>query len=282
MVCVLSLERYCIINKVYPDPVRVVSVGIDVDAMLANPSNPEWSKTSIEFCGGTHVKQTGDIKRFVILEDVALAKGVRRIVAVTGEEALVAQRAAAEFVERLDQLEKLDGSDFETTLKRVGKELDAATLPTVLKSELRDRFAGIKKVFDDREKTRKNVEMKEAVEYVKGVFEGDVKVFVGVVNRTGNSKALSQAIGYVKGMGNCAAMLISVDEENQKVGYQCVVPREMNEKGFKATEWARVVCDVVGGKNGGNDLSAQGSGVVVGGVDEAVRLANDFAKKMSL
>ena len=110
-----------VFGEVYPDPVRVVSVRYNIDEMLKDPSNPKWQDSSIEFCGGTHVSKTGDIKRFIILEDSALAKGVRRIVAVTGDEALQAQRAASEFEKTVLDLKKLSGSSLENALKVVGK-----------------------------------------------------------------------------------------------------------------------------------------------------------------
>ncbi|KAJ1933636.1 Alanine--tRNA ligase, partial [Linderina pennispora] len=80
-----------VFGEVYPDPVRVVSVGADLDQVLKNPENAEWENYSIEFCGGTHVAGTADMKVFVITEESAIAKGVRRIVAVTGPEASKAQ-----------------------------------------------------------------------------------------------------------------------------------------------------------------------------------------------
>jgi alanyl-tRNA synthetase len=150
-----------VFGEVYPDPVRVVSVGFDVDEMLKDPSNQKWQETSIEFCGGTHVSKTGDIKRFAILEDAALAKGIRRIVAVSGDEAFQAYRAADEFEVAVAALKNLEGAELEVSLKSTGKELEIAQLPTVRKNFIRVMFAKIKKDFDDKDKARKAQESKQ-------------------------------------------------------------------------------------------------------------------------
>ena len=70
----------------YGDEVRVVTMGGD-----DGDGGRSWS---VELCGGTHVAQTGDIGQFVIVEETALAAGVRRIEALTGEgaEAHVSER----------------------------------------------------------------------------------------------------------------------------------------------------------------------------------------------
>ncbi len=73
----------------YGDEVRVVSMGGTDDASF-----------SIELCGGTHVRRTGDIGLFKVMAEGAVASGVRRIEAVTGEAALAhiaaEERALAE------------------------------------------------------------------------------------------------------------------------------------------------------------------------------------------
>ncbi|HWB19239.1 MAG TPA: alanine--tRNA ligase, partial [Phycisphaerales bacterium] len=59
----------------YPDPVRVVSIGVKVTDLLANPANPAWRAHSIEFCGGTHLHSTNEARQFIILSEGALAAG---------------------------------------------------------------------------------------------------------------------------------------------------------------------------------------------------------------
>lgn len=67
----------------YGDEVRVVSMGEDADE--AGHAHP----FSVELCGGTHVRRTGDIGFFKIVNESAVASGVRRIEAVTGPAAEV-------------------------------------------------------------------------------------------------------------------------------------------------------------------------------------------------
>ena len=51
-------------------------------------SQSDGTQHSIEFCGGTHASRTGDIGLFKVVAEESVSKGVRRITAVTGEQAL--------------------------------------------------------------------------------------------------------------------------------------------------------------------------------------------------
>ena len=122
-----------VFGEAYPSPVRVVSLEYDVDEIAKDIGHPKWRKTSIEFCGGTlvmlsmvthptnhesrHVAKTGDIKDFIITEESGIAKGIRRIVAVTGHEAHEITRLAQLFREKLDRAELMIGKEKELALK---------------------------------------------------------------------------------------------------------------------------------------------------------------------
>ena len=76
-----------VFDETYPDPVRVLAIGVPVEELLADPAGPGATVTSVEFCGGTHVQNSRHIGPLVIVSEEAIAKGIRRIIAVTGQEA---------------------------------------------------------------------------------------------------------------------------------------------------------------------------------------------------
>src|SRR5213076_2053389 len=91
----------------YGDEVRVVAMGEDPDRPGANAMG--WS---VELCGGTHVKRTGDIGLISVVGESAVASGVRRIEALTGRHArkhandtmAIAKTAASELRTSVDEM----------------------------------------------------------------------------------------------------------------------------------------------------------------------------------
>jgi alanyl-tRNA synthetase len=92
-------------GETYPDPVRVVSMGVPVENLEQDPLGAATAKTSVEFCGGTHLHRTSHIGDFVIVSEEAIAKGIRRIVALTGPEATKALKKADLLQSRLSELQ---------------------------------------------------------------------------------------------------------------------------------------------------------------------------------
>jgi alanyl-tRNA synthetase len=229
------------------------------------------------------VTKTGDIKLFAILEESGIAKGIRRIIAVTGEEALKADRTAQDFAKRLDRLEQLtDKNSVETELKNMARDLDTMAISVVAKAEFRERYVKRKKAHDELEKVRQKEQAKEVTDAVKKYFEEhpESKYVVLSLDVGNNNKALLAATTYAKtNLKDKAIYLLSPDAASGRVAHNCIVGKSLiTDHGFKASDWAGVVADKVGGKKGGKDDSAQGSGDNIAGLDEAVKMAQEFAK----
>ncbi|MCF6328262.1 MAG: alanine--tRNA ligase, partial [Henriciella sp.] len=79
-----GIGAQALFGEKYGDEVRVVSMGTQSESGKGADGNTY----SLELCGGTHVRQTGDIGLFALLGDSASSAGVRRIEALTGAAAL--------------------------------------------------------------------------------------------------------------------------------------------------------------------------------------------------
>ena len=95
-----------VFDETYPDPVRVVSVGKSIEDLIADPNGPSAFDYSVEFCGGTHLKNSAHMESFVILSEEAIAKGIRRIIAVTGAEASKATKRGDTLQKSVEELTK--------------------------------------------------------------------------------------------------------------------------------------------------------------------------------
>ena len=79
-----GIGAQALFGEKYGDEVRVVSMG----HQKGSGKGLGGQTYSLELCGGTHVKQTGEIGAFTILSDSASSSGVRRIEALTGAGAI--------------------------------------------------------------------------------------------------------------------------------------------------------------------------------------------------
>ena len=206
-----------VFGETYPDPVRVVSVGVEVEQILQNVRDRRWQSVSIEFCGGTHVQKTGDIKDLVILEESGIAKGIRRIIAVTGEDAHEVQRVADEFSTRLDSLEKAHFSQLkEQDVKNAQFDLNKLMVSAIRKSQFRDRMTKIVKAVLEQQKAQQKAESKKALEAVTEYFKnhGDERAAVVKLPISGNAKVVGEVIKHVQTkMKDKTVLVIASDGE---------------------------------------------------------------------
>ncbi|PAV18417.1 tRNA synthetase class II [Pyrrhoderma noxium] len=269
-----------VFGEAYPDPVRVVSLEYDVDEIAKDIENPKWRKTSIEFCGGTHVAKTGDIKGFVVVEESGIAKGIRRIIAVTGHEAAEVTRQAKTLTATLDQIEKSKGKEKDALLKTFSVELGQADISVLKKNELRDRLAVIRKAFDKETKEREQALQKAEIERFNDFFKENpnATTYYAALNVDGNAKIVQAIVAAAKKAGK-ASYVLSVDKEGGKVVHANHVPEPYRSAAFNAKTWAASISDVLGGKAGGKEEGAQGVGTNVDKATEALDLAKQLFEK---
>ncbi|KAI7037220.1 Alanine--tRNA, partial [Hortaea werneckii] len=273
-----------VFGETYPDPVRVVSIGVPVEDLLENVKRAEWRNVSVEFCGGTHVKNTTEIKDLVILEESGIAKGIRRIVAVTGSTAHEVQRQVAEWEKRVQQLEGMQYSaEKESKTKEWQHELGKVEISAVGKSKLRERFAKITKDNLDHQKAAQKVENKKVLDAVNEYFEKnkDDKTAVLTLPLSAGSKAVQEAIKTISSKNKDKTVYILGAAED-KVMHGCHVSSDAQGKGADASKWANSVASLVGGKAGGKGVTSIGQGTEVSKVDEALEAARKYLQDLSL
>lgn len=185
----------------YPDPVRVVSVGVDIDSLLAEPDKPEWRSVSVEFCGGTHVDQTGIITEMIIVEEGSIAKGTRRVTAVTDQVAADVTQTAQTFELQLQSLESLPFSpEKEQAVKAFQASLNELKISVVVKDGFKTRFAVVQKEVLDEQKKRTKAESKTAIDAAVNYFkENEGKTYyVGKLPISANLKAVTDVMNHFK------------------------------------------------------------------------------------
>ncbi|XP_013876050.1 alanine--tRNA ligase, cytoplasmic [Austrofundulus limnaeus] len=276
-----------VFDETYPDPVRVVSIGVPVQELLDDPNSPAGSFTSIEFCGGTHLQNSGHAAPFVIVSEEAIAKGIRRIVAVTGTEAQKAQRKADGLLQALSSLgdqvkqQTAPNKDLQKEIADLTEALGAAVISQWQKDEMRDTLKGLKKTMDDLDRSYKADIQKRVLEKTKEVMEQSPNqpLLIMEMESGASAKALNESLKLLKSQSpQTATMLFTVDPEAGKITCLCQVPQEVASRGLKASEWVQELCPLMDGKGGGKDLSAQATGRNTQCLQEALQVANDFAR----
>ena len=211
----------------YGSEVRVLSVGD--------------GKFSMELCGGTHVRATGDIGSFKITSDEAIASGVRRIRAITGYDAF----------ERFRADEKL----IDASLAALNTQRD--NLPNAI-AKLQEELKRTRKVMDD-------LKLKAAMgggsaangdsDDVKDI--GGVKVLAKIVEGldAGATRQLSDTL-----LARLKSGVVIIGRKDEgKAGLIVRVSDDLTGK-VRAGDIIREIAPIVGGKGGGKPDMAEGGG----------------------
>ena len=271
-----------VFGEAYPDPVRVVSIGIEIEQLLGNPVNDAWKSASIEFCGGTHLTSTSQAKRFALLGEEGIAKGIRRITAITGDDAIAAHAQADEIEARADALGSMPSEQLSTHHAELTHLVEEQPIPASRKNAIRARLAGVARQLKELSKHAAAEKAREAQALAAGIANtaaGSSEEIVITSLELGSDRgaleaALKTIAGACPGKG---VMLLSPDQDGGRVSVMASVPQGLIDKGLKAGDWVREVTGVMGGKGGGRPDNAQGSGSDLSKVDEATAHARTYA-----
>jgi alanyl-tRNA synthetase len=250
----------------YSESVRVVQIGGTVDTN----SEAELNGYSMELCGGTHVKSTDEIGAFRIVREEAIAAGIRRIEAVSGN---AARQWAKEEADRQQK-------KFEMLAR---KKSDVAALPVfeegaetrAMLDEIDMRAAHLENIEAEvREWEKKGVKASEA--QLKSRAAEIAKELATTHAPKGNVVAevkdadakLLQAVGDAL-RSKIKGPIFLAGAANGRVALLAVVPKEFTSK-VQANKLIQEIAPIVGGKGGGRPESAQGSGSDVGKIDRAL------------
>jgi alanyl-tRNA synthetase len=276
-----------VFGETYPDPVRVVSIGNPVPDLLADAANGLWHDFSVEFCGGTHVASTGEISGFAIISEEGIAKGVRRITAVTGVAAKAAEAAADNLASRVRQAETLADEALATEAGEIVKELEQLTIPAGRKQQIRAMLAGLQDRVKAAQKKVAAAAAAQASALARDIAQAAIaaneRVIVTTVDTGSDKNALQAAVTTLTQLcPKAAVLLIAPDAAENKASLVAAVPPDLITKGLKAGDWIREASAVMGGKGGGKPDSASGGGSDLSKLKEAIATARLFANKKVL
>ncbi|MSP47198.1 MAG: alanine--tRNA ligase [Xanthobacteraceae bacterium] len=209
----------------YGDEVRVVAMGEGTGNTLG------WS---IELCGGTHVRRTGDIGLISGVSDSGVASGVRRLEALTGREARKAANAQI-------QLARTAAGELKTTLEE---------LPARLGALLDER----KKLERDFADARKKLAMGGGAPAGAGGSDGvrnigDIKLLARAVSGIDLKDLRSLADEGKKQLGSGVVAIVGTTEDG-KAGVVVGVTADLTGR-FSAIDLVRKGAEALGGKGGG-------------------------------
>ena len=229
----------------YGESVRVVSMG----------------DFSTELCGGTHVKDTKDIRAFSIISESGVANGVRRIEAITGRavfdhfremenEARKAAGLLKTSPEGLsDRIEKLLKEEKELKARISRLEADAAKAASDSAETKEEEYNGIKVIFQKTSGLDMNA--------LRGIGD-DLKA-----KALSNDKAAA-AVFVLFGEAEGKAFLVSMATEGAV------------KKGFSAGNLIKASAPLIGGGGGGRPEMAQAGGKNPAGYEDAINKAKEY------
>ena len=211
---------------------------------------------SMELCGGIHVKNTAEIWHFKIVSEGAVAAGIRRIEAITGNAV----------------------RNYYTT-----QETALADISSALKNP-QDTIKAVVSLQDENAKLKKQLEqlMKEKLDGLKNILTSEFTAINGINYLTkqvdlsmGATKDLAQAVG--SSMPNSFVVLASIEDNAPNI--HCYIAKELvASNNLNANVVIKELGKYIDGNGGGQPFFASGKGKNSAGIKEALDKAIQFTK----
>ncbi len=238
-----KLGAMALFGEKYGDIVRVVKAG----------------DFSTELCGGTHVKNTGNIGLFKIVSESSVASGVRRITAVTGKNVMGYIKNNNELIFSAASALKLTNT------------ADLAVKAAAVVSELKDKEKEI-------EKLNAEINSQRAKQF-ESVDLGAVELIAnGKIDSGSDIASLAETIRDEK--SNRVVVLASINEEKGTCTFVCACGKDAVSAGVKAGDVVRQVAQIAGGNGGGKPDFARAGGKDITKVDDAIMKCDEIVKSM--
>jgi alanyl-tRNA synthetase len=239
-----------VFGEKYPDPVRVLLIGAKkpAEATLEN---------SVEFCGGTHLTHTGEAGFFKIVSQELVGKGVRRVTAVTGKEAVATVQRLSGLVDDLTNRFRCRPEDLPTRIDALQDEIKK--LQKQLQKGAATDLAGAAD------------KLLASATQVNGSH-----VIVGEMP-AGPDDQLRNQIDRIKQKAGSAVVLVGWVNED-KVGLLAAATDDLVKKGVHAGKLVGEVAKLVGGGGGGRPNMAQAGGKEPAKLGEALQAGKQLAE----
>ena len=231
-----KLGAMALFGEKYGSTVRVVNAG-------------DWS---IELCGGTHVRNTGEIGCFKIISETGVAAGVRRIEAVTGTGVLEIANINEEVLNQVSEV-------FKCNCKAVLSKARAHF----------DEFRTMKKELEEIKKQAMGSEVDEMVKNAKEI--NGVKLITACFSDYNINDLRTLSDDIKKSYKNTAMVFAAVAGE--RVTFLTSLTDDLVEKGYHADNMIKQIARIAGGGGGGKADMAQAGGKDPSKVNDALAFA---------
>jgi len=267
-------------GEIYPDPVRVVSIG-------RNDSDSNNVISSVEFCGGTHVRNTNEAVAFCILEESAVGKGIRRVIGISGVEAAQVLESSEALLKDMrivfGEMHEKPLELLEENCKQYRLLLENGSYSCAAKSIARSLIEETQRYISNMKELALSQSAEKIIPTINKRLrehhnDGSVVIIQAAVGS--NSRVLKKVIETIrKEFPKLSVFFINTDSENSKLMVLSLVNPELQKHGLKADEWLSTALHLSGGKGGGKTTQAQGSCNDANAAFQIAEDANKYCEK---